>query len=191
MNLFYNSKVYKDILFVVIKDLETTSYVIEDNIVVIYNNEEIIGYNFLNISSFIKIHFNGLFYYPPKEIIDLLNNKLLLKGLMKLEYPSSSGFYAAKVVDKKEYNGKDLYTLEMNKSRYYALNNYSNLNIDDMTIININNSRMINGRIFKNHKIENININCHILSNNDLKLNGDYSSIKIEDDTKEGEDVFK
>ena len=100
---FINNQAFPSCLIVVIKDEETTSIEKRNNVTVIYNQDEVIGYNI------VSEEFNTLKdgYHPISENIDLINNILGKEGLEQLEADLENYFKVGKVVECVEHPESD------------------------------------------------------------------------------------
>ena len=100
---FINNQAFPSCLIVVIKDEETTSIEKRNNVTVIYNQDEVIGYNI------VSEEFNTLKdgYHPISENIDLINNILEKEGLEQLEADLENYFKVGKVVECVEHPESD------------------------------------------------------------------------------------
>ena len=75
--IYYSYKSLGDILIIVFDDeKDATRLVTKGRVVVVYNNNEIIGYNILNVKDIIKIKSSGMIYFPTPELIDVINSIL-------------------------------------------------------------------------------------------------------------------
>ena len=82
---------------------------IKDDLIMLLNNEEVIGYVIPNFSNYCKIKINGTIYLPNEKLIDLINDILINHKLDTLAYRSNSGLYVGKIVDKKEHHKSFIY----------------------------------------------------------------------------------
>ncbi len=107
-SLFYNYHNIGDILMVYFNHrAKPTHYDRNDDVVAIYDGEELIGFNIFNISNTVKIKSEGLIILPPHELIDIINSKLVNAGYEKLEYINESGFKIGKVLTCEEHPDSD------------------------------------------------------------------------------------
>ncbi len=106
--LYYNHNLIGDILLVIFNpNAIPTKIITKDNIVALYKEEELIGYNFLDISDDIKIKANGYIPLINHEVTDILNHMLKNAGLLELDYLDDSGFKVAKIVKMEEHPDSD------------------------------------------------------------------------------------
>ena len=83
--LFYNKENVGDVLILKMNDEIPTSFKKCNDIVALYKNESLIGYNFFNISSYTNELVNGINYNPSNELIELINDKIRENNLEEIE----------------------------------------------------------------------------------------------------------
>lgn len=98
--LYYNKKALKDTMMIVFNSESISDrYIKEDNVIKLYKNNELIGINILNFSSYMKIHCSGLIPLPIDQLVDIINNILEDHHVLKLDYKKSSGFIIGKIIE--------------------------------------------------------------------------------------------
>ena len=107
-NLFYNYHTVGDVLMCIINNekVATSSKSIND-ITLIFNNDELIGINFFNISEICKIKSKGKIMLPPNPLVDILNQLLLPVCEYQLEYVTDSMFVVGKILTCEEHPESD------------------------------------------------------------------------------------
>ena len=100
---FINNQTFPNCLIVLIKDEETTSIDKRNNVTVLFNQDEVIGYNI--VSEEFKTLKDG--YHPISENIDLINNILEKEGLEQLEADLNNYFKVGKVIECVEHPESD------------------------------------------------------------------------------------
>ena len=106
--LYYNHKTIGDVLLIEFKPNEYPTRVEKyDNVVALYDNDDLVGINVFNISDIIKIKADGFIHHLNNEVTDVLNLLLTSKGLKPLPYLKDSGFRIAKIVDIEEHPESD------------------------------------------------------------------------------------
>ena len=76
-SLFYSYKNIGDVLIVIFdNDKKPTRSERKGNVEVIYNQEDIIGYNIFDIRNIVKIKTEGLIYLPSPALISVINTIL-------------------------------------------------------------------------------------------------------------------
>lgn len=83
--LFYNKDNIGDVLIMKSNDEIGTSFKKYGDLVAIYKEEKLIGYNYFNISALFNDLKKGINYYPSKELIDFLNLKIKENNLEEIE----------------------------------------------------------------------------------------------------------
>lgn len=106
--LFYNKDNIGDVLILKSSDEVATSFKRFDDLVVIYNNDRIIGYNYFNISKSFKDLKNGINYYPSKKLINFINNKINENNLEEIEIIEPN-FKVGKVIECDDIDGTHLH----------------------------------------------------------------------------------
>lgn len=106
--LFYNYKTLGDVLLIVFKPTENPDEVIKmDDVVVLKNNNEIIGINIFNISKIMKIKANGFISLVEDKVLNVINHILENHKVKPLEKLDNSGFKVAQIVDIEEHPESD------------------------------------------------------------------------------------
>ena len=103
-SLFYNKEMFGDVLMIVF-DNETipTSKIINDDLVKIYNGNNLIGINIFNFSKYAKIKAEGLIPLPFEKLVDVINVILKENELEPLPYKEKSGFAVGKIISCEEH----------------------------------------------------------------------------------------
>lgn len=102
--LYYDYETIGDVLLVVIKPtVIPTKEVKINDVVALYNKDELIGINIFNISKVIKIKAKGLIPLINEDILNVINHILENANLEKLPIQIESGFRVAKIVDIDEH----------------------------------------------------------------------------------------
>lgn len=83
--LFYNKENVGDVLIMKSNDEVATSFKKFNDLVAIYKNDELIGYNLFNISSKFNNLKNGINYHPSFELINYLNLLIKENNLEEIE----------------------------------------------------------------------------------------------------------
>ena len=74
--LFYNKENVGDVLIMKSNDEIATSFKKFNDLVAIYKNDTLIGYNYFNISNSFEGLKNGINYNPSEELISFINSKI-------------------------------------------------------------------------------------------------------------------
>ena len=83
--LFYNKENVGDVLIMKSNDDIATSFKNYGDLVAIYKDDNLIGYNYFNISNKYSNLKNGINYHPEKELIELINLELKNNNLEEIE----------------------------------------------------------------------------------------------------------
>ncbi len=122
--MYYNHETIGDILLIVFSPLTIPTKVVNnDGVVALYKDDELVGYNFLNISEEIKIKADGYIPLCNNKVIDVLNFMLKNRNLPTLDYLNESGFKVAKIVEMEEHPDSDhLHILKVDVGEEKLLN---------------------------------------------------------------------
>ena len=83
--LFYNKENVGDVLIMKSNDDIATYFKNYGDLVAIYKDDNLIGYNYFNISNKYSNLKNGINYHPEKELIELINLELKNNNLEEIE----------------------------------------------------------------------------------------------------------
>lgn len=171
--LFYSYKNFKDTLFIIFDhNKSATSYKRNKDVVAIYHDDEIIGYNIFHVNQYIKIILNGVVISLPKIIIGMINNMISLSGFKKSieEYPNS--YRIVKIVSNHMINidGKNINIslptdIEINKYAIYCNKNDVLLNLE-------------------------ISKEDHLLKENELNISNDNKTYYLNENEIDNKDFF-
>ncbi len=190
-SLYYAYKTIGDVLIVNIEpDLFPTSYVKKGDVVAIYNNEKLIGYNIFSFSRVVKIKMVGILYHPENVMIDIINSMLTNAGLETLAYVKESGFVVGEVKECIELE-HDFMTLIDIKDRIVAGLNKTMLNPGDKVVVAKEGTTLRDGKIVKQHVGEYGMTDCHICSGKDVFYDETETTLLLDKDIENGIDFFK
>ena len=105
---FYNKNNIGDVLIMKSNDLVATSFKKYGDLVAIYRNEELIGYNYFNISKSFNNLNNGINYHPEQELVNYINEKIRENNLEEIEIIEPN-FRVGKVVECEDIEGTHLH----------------------------------------------------------------------------------
>ena len=83
--LFYNKENVGDVLIMKSNDEVATSFKKFNDLVAIYKNDKLIGYNLFNISSIFNDLKNGINYHPSIELVNYINSLIKENNLEEIE----------------------------------------------------------------------------------------------------------
>lgn len=109
---FYNKNNIGDVLIMKSNDLVATSFKKYGDLVAIYRNEELIGYNYFNISKSFNNLNNGINYHPEQELVNYINEKIRENNLEEIEIIEPN-FRVGKVVDCEDIEGTHLHLCQV------------------------------------------------------------------------------
>ena len=119
--LFYNKENIGDVLIMKSNDEIGTSIKKIDDLVVIYKNDEIIGYNYFNISHYFNDLKLGINYHPSNELISFINNKIKENNLEEIEIIEPN-FRVGKVIECEDIEGTHLHLCKVDiKSEVFQI----------------------------------------------------------------------
>ena len=105
--LYYNKEKLGDILFLIIESSTHPNKILKnDEFVLLYKEEKLIGINFLNISNKVNLNTTGLIPLPSKELINTLNEILISTNIV-IPQKENSGFIVSKIIDIEEHPESD------------------------------------------------------------------------------------
>ena len=123
--MYYNKETIGDVLLVIYKSDVIPTYVEQRNdIVALFDKDnEIVGYNFLNISNSMKIKAHGQIPICSHQVIDILNCMLKNASFPLLDYLDESGFKVGQIVEMEEHPDSDhLHILKVDIKKDRLLN---------------------------------------------------------------------
>ena len=83
--LFYNKENVGDVLIMKSNDEVATSFKKFNDLVAIYKNDKLIGYNLFNISNKFNDLKNGINYHPSIELVNYINSLIKENNLEEIE----------------------------------------------------------------------------------------------------------
>ena len=84
---FYDHEVNGDVLFILLDPEKKPDHIVKkDDVVALYNQDELIGINIFSISKEVKIKASGILFTVNDAFVDVINNILANAGLPKLPY---------------------------------------------------------------------------------------------------------
>ena len=76
--IYYSYKTIGDVVIILFdNNKQPTRSETKHRVTVIYNEDEIIGYNIFDIKEIIKIRNEGMIYYPSFALVSIINSILL------------------------------------------------------------------------------------------------------------------
>lgn len=99
----YVNQTFKNCLIIIIKDLETTKFVKQNDITVLYHDDEVIGYNIVS-DKFENLE-GG--YHPIQENLDIINQILVEEGFNELDPDTQNYFKVGQVIECEKHPESD------------------------------------------------------------------------------------
>jgi len=183
--LFYSYKSIGDVLIIVFNNsLKTTRSEQKGRVTVLYNEDDIIGYNIKDVKEIVKIHSEGKIFLPRKELIEVINYILKNENLTILDIVEESGFYIGEILSIRD----NLVEISLGSEKVFALTE-AILNVKDKIVIAKNNTILGNGTTFKGKQVDGVFINAHICTCDELGLQGDRVLL-VDKELENGKDFF-
>ena len=197
--LYYDYETIGDVLLVVIKPtVITTKEVKINDVVALYNKDELIGINIFNISKVIKIKAKGLIPLINEDILNVINHILENANLDKLPIQIESGFRVAKIVDIDEHPDSEHLHICMvdigDKEPLQIVCGASNARKDLVCVCATPFTFMPNGQQIIPNKLLGIQSNGMLCSGRELNLEGYEGKrglLELSDEYKVGTDFWK
>lgn len=197
--LYYDYETIGDVLLVVIKPtVIPTKEVKINDVVALYNKDELIGINIFNISKVIKIKAKGLIPLINEDILNVINHILENANLEKLPIQIESGFRVAKIVDIDEHPDSEHLHICMvdigDKEPLQIVCGASNARKDLVCVCATPFTFMPNGLQIVPNKLLGIQSNGMLCSGRELNLEGYEGKrglLELSDEYKVGTDFWK
>lgn len=197
--LYYDYETIGDVLLVVIKPtIIPTKEVKINDVVALYNKDELIGINIFNISKVIKIKAKGLIPLINEDILNVINHILENAHLDKLPIQTESGFRVAKIVDIDEHPDSEHLHICMvdigDKEPLQIVCGASNARKDLICVCATPFTFMPNGQQIIPNKLLGIQSNGMLCSGRELNLEGYEGKrglLELSDEYKVGTDFWK
>ena len=197
--LYYDYETMGDVLLVVIKPtVIPTKEVKINDVVALYNKDELIGINIFNISKVIKIKAKGLIPLINEDILNVINHILENANLEKLPIQIESGFRVAKIVDIDEHPDSEHLHICMvdigDKEPLQIVCGASNARKDLVCVCATPFTFMPNGQQIIPNKLLGIQSNGMLCSGRELNLEGYEGKrglLELSDEYKVGTDFWK
>lgn len=182
--LYYSYKGMGDVLLIVFdNDLATTKSETIGNVVALYNNDKLIGYNIFDIKDVIKIKSQGLIYYPSEQFLSVINSILENAKLPTLDPKENSGYFIGQIIEMK---GE---VVQLNDG-FVALSKDQSLKVGNKVVFASVGTYLNNGKVVKETNEKGFRINAHICTNKELGINDDDTILVLDEDEQVGKDFF-
>ena len=182
--LYYSYKGMGDVLLIVFdNDLSTTKSETIGNVVALYNNDRLIGYNIFDIKEVIKIKSQGLIYYPSEQFLSVINSILKNAKLPTLDTKENSGYFIGQIVE------MDDEVIQLNDG-FVALSKDQSLKAGNKVVFASVGTYLNNGKVVKETNENGNRINAHICTNKELGINDEDTILVLDEDEQVGKDFF-
>ena len=166
---------------------------IKDDLIMLKNNIDIIGYVIPNFSNYCKIKINGTIYLPAHQLIDLINDILINHKLDKLSYRDHSGLYVGEIKEKKEHRKSFIYRVDI-KEGIYETESTFDLPLHSKLVFAKSGTYLMPGRMIKDYDTQDkIHLSGRIVTYEDLEMNIEnpyYPILLLDESVEVGSDFF-
>jgi len=196
--MYYQKDVIGDILLIEFSETIIPNKIQKSgDIIALFNNDTLVGYNFLNISKYIKIKANGLIPICPHSVTDVLNYMLKNASFNELDYLDESGFKVVTIKEVEEHpDSNHLHILRVSDgNREYSIvcGSY-NVAVGLKVVLATDNTFMPNGKIIKSGEVLGVYSEGMLCSGKELNI-PEYENKRglyiLEDSYKLGDDFYK
>ncbi|MBP5216289.1 MAG: DUF4479 domain-containing protein [Bacilli bacterium] len=193
--LFYNLRLLGDVLLIEIAPgKEATSLKRSGDIIALFHEEELIGYNIFHLKDIVKLKTDGVIFAPDDRLIDIINILLRQQGFPILPYTRDSGYKVAKIIKREEHpldEKKTIVTLSLKGKTLTTVSAHRNLLENSLVVVALDGTILADGSLFRETIIRNIPQQARICSGLDLKINAEGDSAFLPNEgEQEGDDFF-
>ena len=166
---------------------------ISNDLIMLKNNDEVIGYVIPHFSNYCKIKINGTIYLPNEQLIDLINDILLNHHLDKLSYKSHSGLYVGQIINKKEHRKSFIYEVDIACEKIQTESTFD-LPLNSKLVFAKSGTYLLPGRMISDYDTQDkIHLSGRIVTYEDLGMNIEnpyYPIVFYDQDIDIGSDFF-
>ena len=188
-----NSKEVNDMLMIFFGENKLVNKrEINNDIIMLKNNDEIIGYVIPNFSNYCKIKINGTIYLPNEQLIDLINDILLNHKLDTLSYRNESGLVIGEILDKKEHRKAFIYRVDIGGEIKETESTFD-ITVHSKLVYAKTGTYLMPGRMINDYMTQDkIALSGRIVTYEDLEMNieNPYYPIIFFEDAEVGSDFF-
>jgi tRNA-binding protein len=187
MYFYYNQIKNDDILLIILDPLlPKTKIKYFDNIVAIYNDEKVIGYNILEVSNLEKIDGRGQLFVLSNNLKDKINSLLTSNNLPLITETSNSQFIVGQVIEATEIEGTHLKkcVVDIQTEQLTIVCGAKNVNKNQKVVVAKKGTMMFDGKLINETTLKGHKSSGMICSKYELNLipENDLSGILILDD---------
>ncbi|MBQ9730800.1 MAG: DUF4479 domain-containing protein [Bacilli bacterium] len=192
---FYNQKGIGDVLLIKnCFDKEVTSTKDYEGVTVLFNNEEVIGYNVFNLEGLDLAKYEGRIMPVPASLVDKVNGLLTKYGLPMVNAEISGGFKVGKVLECVDHPDSDhlhVLKVDVGSEVLQIVCGAANVSKDKLVVVALNNTMMMDGSVIRPGSLRGIVSNGMCCSKRELGLTKDQARVGIillDESYKVGED---
>ena len=151
-----------------------------EELVVIYKNDEIIGYNYFNISSYFNDLKLGINYHPSNELVSFINKKIKENNLEEIEIIEPN-FRVGKVIECEDIEGTHLHLckVDIKDEELQIVCGAANVSKDKLVVVALNDTMMMDGSVIRPGNLRGIASNGMCCSKRELGLTKDPARVGI------------
>ncbi len=196
LHAFYNKEYVGDILLCRLNDKKTTRYEKYNDMIVLFDGDEVIGFNILNASNYFEINEVGLVTITA-DIVDQIN-ELLPSSIEKIEADLTDKFVVGYVTERKSHPDSDhLNVCQVDLGGGISTQivcGASNVDSNMKVVVATNGAVMKSGLLIKPSTLRKINSNGMICSARELCLpnsEGTKGILVLDDSYEIGKSFFE
>jgi tRNA-binding protein len=192
--LFYNPKVSGDILFgLLAPEKKTDRLVRAGDLVLLFSQEEWIGFNLFHASRVYPFPEGGIIFAPEEAMIKALNAVLVGAKASPLLAQEPSGYAVAKIAAMEEHpldEKAHILTLDLLEKKLTTVSWYPELNVGDEVVVALDGCILADGSVFHSFVSRNIPNEASLMSARELHLGDAPGAYKVKDRVL-GSDFFR
>lgn len=173
LHAFYNKENIGDILLVRLTDeRKVTFYKREDDICVLYNENDIIGYNIFNASSYFMNLIDGKVKMTP-DFVDELNQLLSKYNFTEVSSDYDDHFIVGQIIDLKEHPDSDhmhICKVDVKSKELQIVCGAPNVALNQLVVVATIGAVMPSGLIIKPSKLRGVDSDGMLCSAKELNL---------------------
>lgn len=196
---YYNRETIGDILMIIFcPNVYPNKVKKSGDVVGLYRDSTLLGYNIYNISNYVKIHTDGFIPMMNHEVIDVINYILKNASFESINYQEDSGYKIVRINSIEEHpSSEHLHVLTVDDGVTKDLQivcGSSNVSLGIKVVLATVSSFLPNGQTIEDGKILGVESHGMLCSGIDLNLKGPlYKSglLIVDDSYKLGDDFYR
>lgn len=196
--MYYNYYGVGDVLLIKFSEDTPNKVVKVNDVVALYKDEKLVGYNVFSLKKVMKIKTTGLILNPPHEFMDVVNNILKNAGFAELPMQNTSGFVVGYIENAEKLKDSDhlsLCKVRVNEDEVLQIVcGASNCAAHKKVVVATDNTFMFDGTIIKSGELRGIKSEGMLCSSKELNFPPEKQSpgiLILPDNSIVGSDVFK